>query len=73
MRTVALRGATTDAGLRRGYTEEAVAAIRKGIADGWQDLERLRTDPDLDPIRDAPEFRRLLEEPQGATKQAPAT
>ena len=40
-----------DPALARTYADEAVAAIRSGRDRGWRDVERLKVDPDLDPIR----------------------
>ena len=36
--------------------------LRKGKARGWADVVSLETDPDLEPIRDDPAFRALLDE-----------
>ena len=49
-----------DQPLASTYADEAVAAIRRGQALGWRDAERLKIDPDLDPIRSNPGFQRLL-------------
>jgi serine/threonine-protein kinase len=38
----------------------ALKAIGRAIELGWKDRTTLETDPDLDPIRDAPEFAALL-------------
>jgi tetratricopeptide (TPR) repeat protein len=63
-------GATSAPALKRTYTGETLEAIRKGYADGWRDLQRLKVDPDLDPVRDDPAFRRLLKELENASKPA---
>ncbi len=39
----------------------ALEAIGRAIALGWKDRMTLETDPDLDPIRSAPEFAALLD------------
>jgi hypothetical protein len=38
----------------------AMGALRRAVAAGYRDLDRLRTDPDLAPLRDRPEFQELL-------------
>jgi serine/threonine-protein kinase len=65
-------GATPEAALQRTYTGETLAAIRKGFADGWRDLERLRVDPDLDPVRGDPAFQQMLQEFQQPPKSPAA-
>lgn len=44
-----------------GQTEAALAALERSIELGMSDAARLRTDPALDPLRDRPGFRRILE------------
>ena len=41
---------------------KAVIHLRKALELGWTDLEHIRKDPDLDPIRDLPEFKALMKE-----------
>jgi tetratricopeptide (TPR) repeat protein len=65
-------GATSEAALQRTYTGETIAAIRKGYADGWRDLERLRVDPDLDPVRGDPAFQQMLQQFQQPPKSPAA-
>jgi serine/threonine-protein kinase len=43
-----------------GLANEAMAALREAIRAGFTDLARLRTDPDLGPLRTRPEFRGWL-------------
>jgi tetratricopeptide (TPR) repeat protein len=59
--------AKNDAALGRKYQELAVAAVQTALAQGYKDTFTLETDPDLVPIRDNPEFKKLLE---NATKPA---
>jgi tetratricopeptide (TPR) repeat protein len=41
---------------------QAVALARTAVAKGLADAARLLSDPDFDPVRNCPEFRRLLDE-----------
>jgi serine/threonine-protein kinase len=63
-------GATSDRALKSHYATETVAMIRKGCAEGWKDIERLRVDPDLDPIRGERAFQQLLRELQSPANPA---
>jgi serine/threonine protein kinase/Flp pilus assembly protein TadD len=47
---------------RRSYAERAIEEFRLALADGFSDVGLFARDPDLDPIRSHPEFRRLLDE-----------
>ena len=40
--------------------DDAVQALRQAIARGYDDFEYLGTDPDLQPLRQSPQFRRFL-------------
>jgi hypothetical protein len=40
--------------------EKALAAMRDAVGQGYKDLISLETDPDLDPVRERPEFQKLL-------------
>jgi tetratricopeptide (TPR) repeat protein len=50
-----------DADLRRQYTEKALHALDRAVAQGYKDLVILETEPDLDAVRDDPRFQALLE------------
>jgi tetratricopeptide (TPR) repeat protein len=63
-------GATDDPAQKSKYTEETVAALRRGCAEGWEDFERFRVDPDLDPVRGDPAFKQLLQDVQKPAKPA---
>ncbi len=39
---------------------QALEALRRAIARGYSEIELLRRDPDLNPIRDMPEFKAIL-------------
>ena len=45
-----------------GYTKEAVDALRKALSRGYNDIDYLESDRDLDSIRNEPEYRELLRE-----------
>ena len=51
-----------DAALVRRYKSAALECLRQGKQRGWNDLETLEIDPDLEPIRETPEFQALLAE-----------
>lgn len=45
---------------RAGRPDEAIDSLSKAILLGYDDLAHLDVDPDLDSLRDLPEFRALL-------------
>jgi len=45
---------------RAGRPDEAIDALSKAILLGYDDLAHVDVDPDLDSLRDLPEFRALL-------------
>ena len=47
---------------RAGYAKEAIRSISRAILLGYDDLRHLESDPDLDSLRDHPDFQNLLEE-----------
>ena len=51
-----------DADLARQYTSGAIACLHKAKETGWNVPQSLEIDPDLEPIRNDPQFRALLEE-----------
>jgi hypothetical protein len=44
----------------RRYADEAIATLRQAIDAGYQDLARIREDPDWDSVRSRPDFQALL-------------
>jgi formylglycine-generating enzyme required for sulfatase activity len=54
--------ATKEATLSKAYAERAVALLRAAVANGYSNYYwHMQADPDLDPIREQPGFRALLE------------
>jgi serine/threonine-protein kinase len=49
-----------DLDLQKRYTESALDALRQAVSQGFTDLVILETEPDLDPLREAPGFQSLL-------------
>jgi tetratricopeptide (TPR) repeat protein/tRNA A-37 threonylcarbamoyl transferase component Bud32 len=57
--------------LAKAHADRALAALRQAVARGYKDVAHLKKDPDLDPLRDRADFRRLLadlEKPKPAGK-----
>ncbi len=53
---------------RQRYAGQAMELLRQAVADGYQDVERLKTDAALEPLRSRKEFKELLQELEGKTK-----
>ena len=47
---------------RMGRLEESVAALRTSFEKGFRRFAHIRVDDDMDPVRDLPEFKALIEE-----------
>lgn len=47
---------------RMGRLDESVAVLRKAFENGYRSFAHIDHDDDMDPIRDLPEFKRLIEE-----------
>jgi hypothetical protein len=48
--------------LRERYGARALALLRQAVKAGFKDAARVKRDSDLDPIRDRPDFQKLLRE-----------
>lgn len=44
------------------YTDKAIDCLRNARKRGWEDIESLKIDTDLEPIRNHPAFKALLDE-----------
>ncbi len=47
---------------RQTLAANAVQTLKRAIAAGWNDAGKTSSDPDLAPLRDRDDFRRLLAE-----------
>jgi serine/threonine-protein kinase len=47
---------------RRRYADEAMAALRQAVAKGYKQVEHIKNNPDLVPLRPRPDFQALLAE-----------
>jgi tetratricopeptide (TPR) repeat protein len=47
--------------LRQQYLDTALAALQTALEHGYKDTITLETNPDLDPVREVPAFKKLLE------------
>ena len=45
-----------------GYSKEALQALRQALQQGYNDVDFLESDRDLDSLRDHPEYQELLKE-----------
>jgi tetratricopeptide (TPR) repeat protein/tRNA A-37 threonylcarbamoyl transferase component Bud32 len=46
--------------LRERYEHQALAALQDAVTQGYSDVMKLQSDPDLEPIRTRPEYKKLL-------------
>ena len=53
-------------GLAREYQEKAIKMLEKAVEAGFTDLDHMRKDPDLEPLRSLPEFQRLVDKPSAS-------
>ncbi len=60
---LALCGGATDGDTRRKYLDESLAGLTRLVKEmGYRNVARLKTDPDLDPLRGEPAFRAIVTE-----------
>jgi tetratricopeptide (TPR) repeat protein len=48
------------------YADRAMELLRKAVEAGYQDVKHLKTDPDLIPLRDREDFKKLVAELEAA-------
>jgi serine/threonine-protein kinase len=58
--------------LRQKYLDMALGALQAALEQGYKDLMTLETHPDLDPVRERPAFKKLLEKVSAASSVAGA-
>ena len=45
---------------KREYADRAMELLRVAVKAGWKDAEHMKTDTDLDPLRDRDDFKKLI-------------
>jgi serine/threonine protein kinase len=50
------------------YADRAMATLRQAVQNGYKDVDHMRTDKDLDPLRARPDFQKLLTEPHASVE-----
>jgi tetratricopeptide (TPR) repeat protein len=54
---------------KRDYAEQAMAALREAIAEGWENRAWMEKDPDLEALGSLPEFHKLMQDLQDKAKE----
>ena len=60
--SVASAAVDGDANLKRQYGARAVELIRRAFSSGFKDVDHMKKDPDLDPLRAREDFKTVLAE-----------
>jgi serine/threonine protein kinase/tetratricopeptide (TPR) repeat protein len=55
--------------LAQAYSERALALLRQAVERGFKDVDRLKKDPDLEPLRARDEFGKLVADLEAKTKK----
>ncbi len=55
--------------LAQSYADRALALLRQAVARGFKDVARMKKDADLEPLRTREEFKKVLAELEGKTKE----
>lgn len=53
---------------RAGRKDEALKTLAEAATLGFKDADHMKKDPDLDSLRESPEYRKIVEGMEGATK-----
>jgi hypothetical protein len=54
------RPTTAEQAERRRYADRALEALRQAVAGGFRNIQRVKSDRDLDPLRALPAFQALM-------------
>ena len=52
------------------YGEQAMKLLRDAVSKGWKNVAHMKTDTDLDPLRQREDYKKLIAEHEGKGKQA---
>ena len=50
------------------YSDAAMKALREAVSKGYKDVRNMKTDTDLDPLRQREDFQKLVAELEGKGK-----
>ena len=50
------------------YGEQAMKLLRDAVSKGWKNVAHMKTDTDLDPLRQRDDFKRVVEDLEGKGK-----
>jgi hypothetical protein len=53
------------------YADRAVELLQKAVKAGYKDTAHMKKDPDLDPLRDREDFKKLLAELEAKSQKPP--
>jgi hypothetical protein len=54
--------------LAKSYAARALDLLRQAVARGYKDAALMKKDPDLDPLRQRDDYRKLLAEVEAAAR-----
>jgi tetratricopeptide (TPR) repeat protein len=61
------------ASLAAMYADKAIGALKQSVKSGWRDGVTLKTDPDLDEVRDDPRFSEIVKDLETSGASAPSS